>query len=251
MAHSPHPSLIFLYITTLHSNPINLSPTNKEQQQQQQQHVPKGHPSAPSHPLLHPLLHSLFSFSLVFLFINSLTINICIVTFQESGEHNNKMINKIKSNGDDEYECVYTVYVQTGTKVGAGTDSVISLTLTQKDGHGVLIKNLEAWGGIMGSNHDYFEAGNLDIFSGRGPCLSSTTPCRMNLTSDGTGSFPDWYCNYVEVTTTRPRGLCAQRLFSVGQWLNAGKPFAVRDYCSSEPEDGNRWPAAPRRNIAA
>ncbi|KAH7683857.1 PLAT/LH2 domain-containing protein [Dioscorea alata] len=171
-----------------------------------------------------------------------------IPSFIES-EDNTKMINKIKSSGDDEYECVYTVYVQTGTKVGAGTDSVISLTLTQEDGHGVLIKNLEAWGGIMGSNHDYFEAGNLDIFSGRGPCLSSPTPCRMNLTSDGTGNFPDWYCNYVEVTTTRPRGLCAQRLFSVGQWLDTGKPFVVRDYCS-EPDDGNHWPAAPRR-IAA
>ncbi|KAM0936342.1 putative PLAT/LH2 domain-containing protein [Dioscorea sansibarensis] len=173
-----------------------------------------------------------------------------IPSFIESQD--NKMINNKINSDDNKYECVYAVYVQTGTKLGAGTDSVISLTLNIDDGHGIVIDNLVAWGGLMGPKHDYFEKGNLDIFSGRGPCLTST-PCRMNITSDGTGNNPAWLCDYVEVTTTSPRGICAQRLFKLEQWLDDSTPpyqrSAVRDYCS-KIEDGSRSPAAPRR-IAA
>lgn len=152
----------------------------------------------------------------------------------------NETINKI--NRDD--ACVYTLYVQTGQKVAAGTDSNINLTLSGDHGHGVAIHNLKAWGGLMGSKHDYFEAGNLDIFSGRAPCLPAT-PCKIRLTTDGTGSFPAWYCDYVEVTTTRPGSLCAKTNFSVGQWLNIFTLYTANvDYCS-KTEDGNRLPAAP------
>lgn len=113
---------------------------------------------------------------------------------------------------------MYTVYVRTGSILKAGTDSIMTLTLYNADGYGILIKNLEAWGGLMGSGYNYFERGNLDIFSGRGPCLDGPV-CNMNLTSDGSGSHHGWYCNYVEVTTTGAHIPCAQELFTVEQWL--------------------------------
>ncbi|XP_020090608.1 PLAT domain-containing protein 1-like isoform X2 [Ananas comosus] len=120
--------------------------------------------------------------------------------------------------GDDSDKCVYTLYVRTGSIWKGGTDSVIGVELTGSDGSGVRITNLEAWGGLMGEGHNYFERGNLDVFSGLGPCTSSP-PCRLNLTSDGSGAHHGWYCNYVEVTTTGPHAGCAQQLFTVEQWL--------------------------------
>ncbi|WOK92162.1 hypothetical protein Cni_G00853 [Canna indica] len=136
---------------------------------------------------------------------------------------------------DDDYNCVYTIYVRTGTIWKGGTDSVISVALAGADGQGILITDLESWGGLMGDNYDYFERGNLDIFSGRGPCISSWPPCWMNLTSDGTGSGHGWYCNYVEVTTTGPHLGCNQQLFTVEQWLardtSPWQLYATRDLC--------------------
>ncbi|KAJ8446666.1 hypothetical protein Cgig2_002828 [Carnegiea gigantea] len=136
----------------------------------------------------------------------------------------------------EDYICVYTVLVRTSKTFHAGTDSKISLALYDDTGNGILIKNLEAWGGAMEKGHDYFERGNLDIFTGRGPCLSRPV-CAMNLTSDGFGSHHDWYCNYVEVTTTAPQTRCAQIKFTVEQWLSADKsPYqlsVVRDNCST------------------
>ncbi|MCE5166027.1 hypothetical protein HAX54_014151 [Datura stramonium] len=86
-----------------------------------------------------------------------------------------------------ELNCVYTAYVRTGQFAGTGTDSKISLTLYDASGYGLRIKNLQAWGGLMGQGYDYFERESLDMFSGRGPCLNGPI-CKMNLTSDGTGS---------------------------------------------------------------
>ncbi|KAI8032561.1 PLAT domain-containing protein 1 [Camellia lanceoleosa] len=133
-----------------------------------------------------------------------------------------------------EDDCVYTAYIRTGSIIKGGTDSIISLTLYDEDGWGIRISNLEAWGGLMGPNHDYFERGNLDIFSGKGPCLNGPV-CSMNLTSDGSGPHHGWYCNYVEVTTTGPHKPCSQQLFTVEQWLATDtSPYeltAVRDNC--------------------
>lgn len=70
----------------------------------------------------------------------------------------------------------------------------------------------------MGPGYNYFERGNLDIFSGRAPCLDGPV-CKMNLTSDGSGDHHGWYVNYVEVTTTGVHSPCAQKLFTVEQWL--------------------------------
>ncbi|KAL6583117.1 PLAT domain-containing protein 1 [Orobanche minor] len=148
----------------------------------------------------------------------------------------------------DDPDCVYTVYVRTGSIIKGGTDSIISLTLYDANGYGIRINNLETWGGLMGSGYNYFERGNLDIFSGRGPCLTGPV-CSMNLTSDGSGSGHGWYCNYVEVTTTGVHEECAKKQFTVEQWLATDtSPYeltAIRNYCSSSGEkkrvtDGSR-----------
>ncbi|KAF7834282.1 PLAT domain-containing protein 3-like [Senna tora] len=135
----------------------------------------------------------------------------------------------------DDYECVYTVYIRTGSILKGGTDSKIGLKLYDTDGYGIYIKNLESWGGLMGPDYNYFERGNLDIFSGRGPCLNGPV-CAANVTSDGSGSHHGWYCNYVEVTTTGPHASCAQKQFTIEQWLaldtSPYQLWAARNYCS-------------------
>lgn len=88
---------------------------------------------------------------------------------------------------DSDYDCVYTAYVRTGSVLKGGTDSKIGLKLYDKYGYYIYIKNIEAWGGLMGKGYSYFERGNLDIFSGRGPCLDGPV-CAVNVTSDGSGS---------------------------------------------------------------
>lgn len=137
---------------------------------------------------------------------------------------------------DVENKCVYTVYVRTSKTINAGTDSIISLELYDSSGDGLRINNLETWGGIMGEGHDYYERGNLDIFTGRGPCLEGPV-CSMKLISDGSGAHHGWYCNYVEVTTTGPHIPCHQELFTVEQWLardrSPHKLTAERDNCDS------------------
>ncbi|RDY07615.1 PLAT domain-containing protein 2, partial [Mucuna pruriens] len=134
----------------------------------------------------------------------------------------------------DDYECVYTVYVRTGSVLKGGTDSKIGLKLYDKYGYYIYIKNIEAWGGLMGPDYNYFERGNLDIFSGRVPCLDGPL-CAVNVTSDGSGSHHGWYLNYVEVTTTGPHQSCAQEQFEVEQWLaldtSPYQLWAVRNHC--------------------
>ncbi|KAJ8504506.1 hypothetical protein OPV22_005392 [Ensete ventricosum] len=154
----------------------------------------------------------------------------------------------------DEYKCVYTIYIRTGSIWKAGTDSMISLALAGADGVGVLIEDLESWGGLMGANYDYYERGNLDIFSGRGPCITSWPPCWMNLTSDGSGSHHGWYCNYVEVTTTGPHIGCSQQLFTVEQWLardaSPYRLYATRDYCGNPDDPIGDKKVAPGSHVA-
>ncbi|PWA64736.1 Lipase/lipooxygenase, PLAT/LH2 [Artemisia annua] len=136
----------------------------------------------------------------------------------------------------DNSDCVYTVYIRTGSVWKGGTDSIITLTLYDAAGHGIRINNIETWGGLMGSNYDYFERSNLDIFSGRGPCLTGP-PCEMNITSDGSGSHHGWYCNYVEVTSSGADKPCAQQEFEVEQWVATDAwPYeltAIRNYCDN------------------
>ncbi|KAF8380532.1 hypothetical protein HHK36_028019 [Tetracentron sinense] len=116
-------------------------------------------------------------------------------------------------------ECVFSVYVKTGSVLKAGTDSRISLTLGDAAGRSVQVPDLEGWG-LMGPGYDYYERSNLDIFSGRGPCIGAPL-CSLNLTSDGLGAHHGWYCDYVEVTSTGPHKDCSQTIFYVDQWLAA------------------------------
>ncbi|XP_027364460.1 PLAT domain-containing protein 3-like [Abrus precatorius] len=135
---------------------------------------------------------------------------------------------------DPESECVYTAYVRTGSIMKGGTDSKIGLKLYDQYGYYIYIKNLVTWGGLMGNGYNYFERGNLDIFSGRGPCLNGPV-CAVNVTSDGSGSHHGWYCNYVQVTTTGPHQSCAQQEFTLEQWLaldtSPYQLWAARNYC--------------------
>ncbi|KAE8706853.1 Late embryoproteinsis abundant hydroxyproline-rich glycoprotein family, putative isoform 1 [Hibiscus syriacus] len=98
-------------------------------------------------------------------------------------------------------------------------------------------------GWLMGPDYNYFERGNLDIFSGRGRCMDGPV-CAMNLTSDGSGPHHGWYCNYVEVTMTGVHTPCSKVQFTVEQWLALDAPpydlTAVRNNCPSEYPDGRR-----------
>ncbi|XP_061369012.1 PLAT domain-containing protein 2-like [Gastrolobium bilobum] len=114
-------------------------------------------------------------------------------------------------------ECVYTLFVKTGSIIKGGTDSNISVTLSDAMNRSVWVPNLRSWG-VMGAGHNYFERANLDAFSGRGPCIDSPV-CRLNLTSDGSGSHHGWYCDSLEVTSTGPHKPCSQTIFFVDQWL--------------------------------
>lgn len=130
-------------------------------------------------------------------------------------------------------DCVYAIYVKTGSRFKAGTDSKIALTLSDGLGRFTWVPDLERWG-LMGPSHDYYERGNIDAFSGRGPCIG-TPICRLNLTSDGSGNRHGWYCDYVEVTFTGPRRACSQTIFYVDRWLAIDAPpydlTAVLDGC--------------------
>lgn len=138
----------------------------------------------------------------------------------------------------------------------AGTNSKISVTLGDSAGKSVWIPNLRGWG-LMGPKHDYYERGNLDIFTGRGPCISSPI-CRLNLTSDGSGSHPGWYCDYVEVTSTGPHKACSQSIFYVEQWLATDAPpfelTAILEGCKKKDtqlREMHRGPFVVRKAVAS
>ncbi|KAF3433171.1 hypothetical protein FNV43_RR24273 [Rhamnella rubrinervis] len=137
--------------------------------------------------------------------------------------------------GDSNNSCVYTFYVKTGSIIKAGTDSKISLTIGDASGGSVWVPDLEKWG-LMGESYNYFERGNLDLFTGIGPCIGSPI-CRLNLTSDGSGHHSGWYCDYIEVTSTGPHAACSQTVFYVDQWLAVDAPpyklTAIRDGCQN------------------
>ncbi|KAL2906040.1 PLAT domain-containing protein 2 [Bienertia sinuspersici] len=148
-------------------------------------------------------------------FLSTLTIFLCISLFS------------FYTTADEEFSCVYTIYVRTSTTFIGGTDSKISATFYDDTRQWVLIKDLETWGGLMAETGTTTKRGNLDIFSGRGPCLNGPA---------------GWYCNYVEVTTTGPHTKCAQQLFTVEQWLSTHRsPYELstsRDLCNNTDFQG-------------
>ncbi|KMZ56817.1 PLAT/LH2 family protein [Zostera marina] len=150
----------------------------------------------------------------------------------------------------DKAQCVYTIYIRTGSIWKGGTDSVVGVTMNDTMGDTITIPDLISWGGLMGPDYDYYERGNLDIFSGRGSCLSNP-PCALELFSDGSGAHHGWYCNYVEVTWTGPHMGSFQTTFTIEQWLATDvSPYvlnAVRNYCgdSQDLSDTPEEPDAP------
>ncbi|XP_028759073.1 PLAT domain-containing protein 1-like [Neltuma alba] len=87
------------------------------------------------------------------------------------------------------------VRVKTGDVQDASTDSTISLKVNTSSGNGFSVDNLEDWG-IMEPDHNYFDQGKLYVFSGTGPCLDL---CAITVVSDGRGTYPGWYSDYVEI----------------------------------------------------
>ncbi|ESQ46120.1 hypothetical protein EUTSA_v10000335mg [Eutrema salsugineum] len=142
---------------------------------------------------------------------------------------------------DREVDCVYTFYLKTGSLDGAGTDSIISANISDKAGQEIVIKNLVTWGGLMGQGYDYFENGNVDIFSGKERCLPSPV-CSLSLTSDNSGHKPAWYVEYVEFTTSKVRADSTYQYFNVSQWLSTDFPpynlTAVRKNCPVSLSEG-------------
>ncbi|KAJ8625922.1 hypothetical protein MRB53_019229 [Persea americana] len=138
-------------------------------------------------------------------------------------------------------ECVYTMYVRTGSVIEGGTDTKIGASFGDGSGREVRVSDLEDWG-LMGPYYDYYEIGNRDIFSARGPCLSGPL-CSLNLTSDGSGDYHGWYCEYVEVTSTGPHKACTQTIFYVRQWLARDSPpyqlTALLDGCAQSSASSN------------
>ncbi|CAN6832099.1 unnamed protein product [Brassica oleracea] len=135
---------------------------------------------------------------------------------------------------DREPHCVYTFYIETGPVDGAGTDSIISVKISDKSGQGIDIQDIVTWGGLMGPSYDYFEKGSLDIFSGKAQCLPSPI-CSLSLTSDGSGVYPAWYVNYVDLTTVSVHVKSAHQYFDVEQRLASDTPpynlTVVRNNC--------------------
>lgn len=142
-----------------------------------------------------------------------------------------------------EKKCVYTVYVKTGEIEKSGTNSKINLTFSDSFGKSISIGNLREWG-LMGERYDYFERGNLDIFSGRSYCISPPI-CKLTLTSDGKGILPAWYVETIEVTFSGFNQQCSQAVFCVDRWL-APEPHSQLsfelDVCATTPFPSWPWP---------
>ncbi|KAJ3679566.1 hypothetical protein LUZ60_017577 [Juncus effusus] len=126
--------------------------------------------------------------------------------------------------------------LSTGNRMNAGTDSTIDLSTGDLTGSQLSVSDPISWGGLMGSNHSYFQKGGLDLFSAHAACGVAPL-CHLNLTSNGAGSSNlGWYCEYVQVTSTGPHMSCTTYEFSVNRWLSANTwPYqlsAAIDACS-------------------
>ena len=133
---------------------------------------------------------------------------------------------------------MYTITVKTGTVENAGTDSVISLKLSNRNNENLEIKNLEFWG-AMEPGHDYYEKGNVDVFTGTAQGFDSPL-CFLQLTSDGSNKWPGWYCEYVNVVVSG-QNVSYKQNFRVQQWLALDEsPYTLttlRDNCPSLSTD--------------
>ncbi|CAL4981853.1 unnamed protein product [Urochloa decumbens] len=132
-------------------------------------------------------------------------------------------------------QCGYEIIVRTGDVGYAGTDAIISLTLSSGDGTTLSIKDLASWG-TNGPGYDYFERGNTDKFSGIGNCMTPEL-CSMLLESDHSGKNPGWFVDYIEVIERTAVFTKVSHMFKLNQWLNKYpyRLYVYRDPCSSLP----------------
>ncbi|XP_050227139.1 PLAT domain-containing protein 2-like [Mercurialis annua] len=132
--------------------------------------------------------------------------------------------------------CTYSISVKTGTKSHAGTDAVVSLKLSSLEDPAIYIPNLEKYG-LMGAGHDYFENGNLDLFSYTGPCFP-TPVCYIKLSHDNSGDYPGWFVSYVQIETSGGPITPTKKYFEVEQWLADDEPpyllSTCRDLCPND-----------------
>ncbi|KAL6002353.1 hypothetical protein ACLOJK_034284 [Asimina triloba] len=137
-------------------------------------------------------------------------------------------------------DCVYVLYVETGSVENAGTHAKISVVIGDIHGREMKVNDLKSWG-LMGSSYKYFQKGKIDSFGGRGACLNGP-PCHLKIASDYSGACPSWYCDVVEVTATGPHDSTTQTIFYVNQWFSKDRPpyqlSTARDYCYNMVEAG-------------
>ncbi|GJN27791.1 hypothetical protein PR202_gb15842 [Eleusine coracana subsp. coracana] len=131
--------------------------------------------------------------------------------------------------------CTFDIRVKTGEKLGAGTNSRVTLQVSDAGGQTLVIPDLTSWG-QMGPGYDYFEFGHLDRFSGTGTCFFPNAPCQMLLYTDGKGFGPGWYVSYVQVTQLVQGSITSKmHTWTVEQWLAVDEPpyalWALRDDC--------------------
>ncbi|KAJ6366148.1 hypothetical protein OIU77_002680 [Salix suchowensis] len=74
-------------------------------------------------------------------------------------------------------DCVYTMYVRTGSIIKGGTDSTISATLYDTYGYGVEVPDLERWGGLMEPWTQLLREGQLGHFQRESAVLELTGVC--------------------------------------------------------------------------
>ncbi|TQD71357.1 hypothetical protein C1H46_043101 [Malus baccata] len=103
--------------------------------------------------------------------------------------------------------------VKTVSIIKVGTYSKISISLDDFSGRSVWVPDLRSLG-LMRPQYDYFERGNVDMFSVHGPCIDAPV-CRLTLTSNEFGAHAGWYCDHVEVTATGPNTACSKSMFYV------------------------------------
>ncbi|KAL3691587.1 hypothetical protein R1sor_005238 [Riccia sorocarpa] len=141
-----------------------------------------------------------------------------------------------------EDHCVYTVFVKTGWRPRSGTDANIGAAFYTAEGNGIEIANFTGWGNLLEPNKNYFERNALDVFSGFGDCLSGPI-CKLNLTSDGTGSHHGWFSESVEITAAKFGENCSSHHFTVNEWLATdiaphSLTFEKDDCVTDDPDTG-------------
>lgn len=135
-------------------------------------------------------------------------------------------------------ECIYNLYVQTGSSPSAGTQSNISIFLGDDWNEEFPITKLKDWG-LASSTFNYFRQGEVDLFAGKGPCLQGPV-CRLIIVLSG---FDNWFCDYIEVTVVGFERMCSKKYFTVKKWLDVNKGSAVilQDECPSSNFNKIEW----------